>query len=90
MDIDPSIEYYKAYDKTIGQIRHRLATMGDLKQDSKSNVYDEELMAGVINFQKKRIQSQQNFSIWQVQRMNIPIKKYISNDYGKYGALSMD
>jgi hypothetical protein len=22
--------------------------------------------------------------------MNIPIKKYISNDYGKYGALSMD
>jgi hypothetical protein len=33
--------------------------MGDLKQDSKSNVYDEELMAGVINFKKKRIQSQQ-------------------------------
>jgi hypothetical protein len=27
--------------------------MGDLKQDSKSNVYDEELMAGVINFKKE-------------------------------------
>jgi hypothetical protein len=47
--IDPLIEYYKHNDssKTIGQIRHRLATMGDLKQDSGSNLYDEELMAGL-------------------------------------------
>ena len=81
IDIDPSIEYYKAYDssKTIGQIRHRLATMGDLKQDSKSNVYDEELMAGVINFKKRNgYKANKILSTWQVQRMNIPIKKYIS------------
>jgi hypothetical protein len=79
IDIDPSIEYYKAYDssKTIGQIRHRLATMGDLKQDSKSNVMTK-LMAGVINFKKETDTKPTKFSTWQVQRMNIPIKKYIS------------
>jgi hypothetical protein len=33
------------------QIRHRL--MGDLKRDSGSNLYDEELMQG-YEFQKKR------------------------------------
>jgi hypothetical protein len=33
--------------KQLVQIRHRLATMGDLKQDSGSNLYDEELMAGL-------------------------------------------
>jgi hypothetical protein len=48
------IEYYKHNDsaKTIGQIRHRLAVMGDLKQDSGSNLYDEELIM-VMRFQKK-------------------------------------
>jgi hypothetical protein len=34
--IDPAVDYYKHNDsaKAIGQIRHRLATMGDLKRDS--------------------------------------------------------
>jgi murein L,D-transpeptidase YcbB/YkuD len=52
--------------------------MGDLKQDSKSNVYDEELMAGVINFKRNGYKANKILSTWQVQRMNIPIKKYIS------------
>jgi hypothetical protein len=32
IDIDPTVDYYKHNDsaKAIGQIRHRLATMGDL------------------------------------------------------------
>jgi hypothetical protein len=32
--IDPAVDYYKHNDsaKAIGQIRHRLATMGDLKR----------------------------------------------------------
>jgi murein L,D-transpeptidase YcbB/YkuD len=81
IEIDPSIEYYKAYDssKTIGQIRHRLALMGDLKQDSKSNLYDEELMAGIINFKKRNgYKANKILSTWQLQRMNTPIKKLIS------------
>jgi hypothetical protein len=54
IDIDPAVDYYKHNDsaKAIGQIRHRLATMGDLKRDSGSNLYDEELMEG-YEFQKK-------------------------------------
>jgi hypothetical protein len=49
IDIDPAVDYYKHNDsaKAIGQIRHRLATMGDLKRDSGSNLYDEELMEGL-------------------------------------------
>jgi hypothetical protein len=59
---DPAVDYYKHNDsaKAIGQIRHRLATMGDLKRDSGSNLYDEELMEGVMSFKKKWIQNQQN------------------------------
>ena len=46
---------YKLGDssKTIGQIRQRLAVTGDIKQDSKSNLYDKELMAGVLNYKKE-------------------------------------
>jgi murein L,D-transpeptidase YcbB/YkuD len=81
ISIDPLVEYYKHNDssKTIGQIRHRLAVMGDLKQDSGSNLYDEELMAGVMSFKKRNgYKANKILSTWQVQRMNIPIKKYIS------------
>lgn len=34
--------------KTIGQVRHRLFVIGDIKNDSKSNKYDQELMDGVM------------------------------------------
>jgi murein L,D-transpeptidase YcbB/YkuD len=81
IDIDPTVEYYQQYDssKTIGQIRHRLAVMGDLKRDSKSNLYDAELMTGIINFKKRNgYKANSLLSTWQAQRMNIPIKKYIS------------
>lgn len=71
---------YKPTDssKTIGQIRHRLAVTGDLKQDSKSNLYDDELMAGVLNY-KKRNGYKINYIIEykHIQRMNIPIENYI-------------
>jgi hypothetical protein len=64
--------------------------MGDLKRDSGSNLYDEELMGKLwVSKKKKRIQNQQ-LSTWQVQRMNTPIKKYIRTIKSKYGALSMD
>ncbi|MFE3847185.1 L,D-transpeptidase family protein [Flavobacterium sp. LB3P45] len=77
---DTAVKLYKPNDssKTIGQIRQRLNVTGDLKQDSKSNVYDNELMVGVLKY-KKRNGYQPNYLItnWQVQRMNLPIQKYI-------------
>lgn len=64
--------------KTIGQIRHRLAITGDLKHDNKSDMYDEELMAGVLNY-KKRNGFKPDYIIApkHIQNMNIPIEQYI-------------
>jgi len=64
--------------KIIGQIRHWLTVNGDLKQDSKLNLYDNEMMAGILNF-KKRNGFKVNYSItyrhiWQ---MNIPVEERI-------------
>jgi len=71
---------YKPTDssKIIGQIRQRLVVTGDLKQDSKSNLYDEELMAGILNY-KKRNGYKLNYIIESkhIQRMNISIEEYI-------------
>lgn len=64
--------------KTIGQIRHRLAITGDLKRDSKSNIYDAELMAGILNY-KNRNGFKPDYIIApkHIQNMNIPIEQYI-------------
>jgi L,D-transpeptidase YcbB len=64
--------------KTIGQIRHRLAVMGDLKNDSKSNLYDKELMAAILNY-KSRNGFNLDYTIESkhIDRMNIPIAQYI-------------
>ncbi|MBP2283455.1 murein L,D-transpeptidase YcbB/YkuD [Flavobacterium sp. CG_23.5] len=80
IEANASVQFYKPSDssKVIGQIRHRLTVTGDLKQDSKSNVYDNDLMAGVLNYKKRNgYQPNYQISIWQIQRMNVPIKKYI-------------
>lgn len=80
IETDTAVKMYRPGDssKTIGQIRQRLTVTGDLKQDSKSNVYDNELMAGILKY-KKRNGYQPNYLItnWQVQRMNLSIHKYI-------------
>lgn len=64
--------------KIIEQIRHRLVITGDLKQDSKSNLYDKTLMTGVLNY-KKRNSMKADYAInsMLIQRMNTPIEKYI-------------
>jgi len=71
---------FKPYDnsKTIGQIRHRLATIGDLEHDSKSNLYDEELMVGILNY-KRRNGYNPDYIIApnHIQNMNIPIEQLI-------------
>ena len=80
ISLDSSVWEYNPKDnsKTIGQIRQRLLVAGDLKHDSKSNVYDQELMEGILNF-KKRNGYKADYSITKshIQRMNIPIENYI-------------
>jgi len=75
--MDPSIKDYKPDDssKIIGQIRKRLYTSGDLKQDSKSNCYDEELMAGVLDY-KRRNGFKLNYHIEpeHIENLNIPVE----------------
>ncbi|AWK03948.1 L,D-transpeptidase [Flavobacterium crocinum] len=62
----------------IKQIRNRLFVEGDLKRDSQSDIYDEELMAGVLNY-KKRYNLKINYAITRdhIKQMNEPISKRI-------------
>jgi len=62
----------------IKQIRQRLFVTGDLKNDSKSNIYDEELMAGILNF-KKRYNLKLNYAITRdhINLLNEPVSKSI-------------
>ncbi|KAF2516064.1 L,D-transpeptidase family protein [Flavobacterium foetidum] len=62
----------------IKQIRQRLFVVGDLKKDSQSDIYDEELMAGVLNY-KKRYNLKLNYAITRdhINQMNEPISKRI-------------
>lgn len=63
---------------TIAQIRQRLAVIGDLQKDSKSNIYDEELMAGVLKY-KQRHGLTLNYKITKdhIQQMNEPVSNRI-------------
>jgi murein L,D-transpeptidase YcbB/YkuD len=64
--------------KTIAQIRHRLMITGDLKQDSKSDIYDEELMVGILNYKKRNgFKSDYIIEPRHIQNMNVPIEQYI-------------
>jgi murein L,D-transpeptidase YcbB/YkuD len=77
---NPSIRDYKPDDSSevIGQVRKRLAITGDLKQDSKSNCYDEELMTGVLAY-KKRNGFRLNYHIEPdiIDNMNVPVGERI-------------
>lgn len=77
---EAGIREYKLGDtsKTIRQIRHRLATTGDLNHDSESNLYEEELLEGMLNFKKRNGYKLDNsITSSHIQRMNIPIENYI-------------
>ncbi|WP_202702150.1 murein L,D-transpeptidase [Flavobacterium sp. UGB4466] len=77
IDID-SINYkdLKPFDSgvAIKQIRQRLFVVGDLAQDSKRDVYDEEMMAGVLKY-KKRYGLKLNYTLTRdhINQMNEPI-----------------
>lgn len=80
IDTNPLVPIHHPGDssKIIGQVRHRLFVTGDLKKDSKSNVFDSELMEGVLKF-NRRNGYRPNYYIGprQINRMNTPIEKYI-------------
>ncbi len=62
----------------IKQIRNRLFVVGDLNRDTGSNVYDEELMLGIMKY-KKRYNLKLNYVITRdhINQMNEPIAKRI-------------
>jgi murein L,D-transpeptidase YcbB/YkuD len=64
----------------VKQIRERLFIVGDLKNDSKSPIYDEELMAGVLNY-KKRYGLALNYSFTRehINQLNEPISDRIKS-----------
>jgi len=81
IDIDPAnYKNLKPTDSSaiLKQIRERLFIVGDLKQDSKSNIYDEELMAGILNY-KKRYGLALNYELTleHINQMNEPISNRI-------------
>lgn len=80
LKMDPFIKDYKPNDssKVIGQIRKRLAITGDLKKDSKSNWYDEELMGAILDY-KKRNGFKLNYRIEseQIEHLNVPVEERI-------------
>lgn len=63
---------------SIKQIRERLFIVGDLKKDSKSNIYDEELMAGVLNYKKRHgLALNYKLTLEHINQMNEPISNRI-------------
>lgn len=63
-----------AVSSTIAQVRTRLYLLGDLKNDSKSNVYDRELMDAVMKY-KVRNGFKPNYILSEehIKEMNVPI-----------------
>jgi len=81
IDIDSAtFKDLKPFDSGVAvkQIRERLFIDGDLKRDSKSTIYDEELMAGVLNY-KKRYGLALNYKLTfdHIKQMNEPISERI-------------
>jgi murein L,D-transpeptidase YcbB/YkuD len=63
---------------TVKQIRERLFIVGDLKQDSKSNIYDQEMMAGVLNYKKRHgLALNYELTLEHINQMNEPISNRI-------------
>jgi L,D-transpeptidase YcbB len=76
IDLDPRLKAYKPGDtaKAIRQIRQRLFITGDLRQDNKSNQYDNELVEGMIKYQKRNgFNPDKLIFPKHIKEMNVPI-----------------
>ncbi|KFF06078.1 L,D-transpeptidase family protein [Flavobacterium reichenbachii] len=65
-----------AVSSTIAQVRNRLYLLGDLKEDSKSDVYDRELMDAVMKY-KVRNGFKPNYILAEehIKEMNVPLSE---------------
>lgn len=80
IEIDPAIKSYKPGDsaKAISQIRKYLFLTDAITADSKSNVYDSDLEAGILNFKKASGNTINNLILPQhIKYMNVPITERI-------------
>jgi murein L,D-transpeptidase YcbB/YkuD len=76
IDLEPNFKSYKPGDSAvaIGQIRERLFVTGDIQSNSKSNVYDPELVAGVSRYQLRNGFKSDNLILPKhINEMNRPI-----------------
>jgi murein L,D-transpeptidase YcbB/YkuD len=99
IEIDTTSKSFKPGDSssTIAQIRQKLTVMSDLKTDSKSAIYDEELAKGVLNYKLRNVNLlNKTITKKDIESMNIPISdriktimvnmercRWISNDISK-------
>lgn len=64
--------------KVVQQIRERLFVVGDLKEDSKSQYYDQEMMDAVLKYKKRYgLKLNYTFTKEQIDQMNEPISNRI-------------
>lgn len=81
IDIDAATyKELKPFDSgtVIKQIRERLFVVGDLAQDSKSGIYDEEMMAGVLKYKKRYgLKLNYTFTKEHIDQLNEPISSRI-------------
>lgn len=76
IDLDPNLKSYKPGDsaKAIGQIRERLYITGDIKNNTKSTIYDQELAEGVSRYQVRNgFKSDKLILPKHIKEMNRPI-----------------
>lgn len=77
---EPNHKGYELKDtsRVIQQIRQRLYVSGEMKQNNKSNVYDDELLAAVTTFQTCHgFKPDPIISAGHIEAMNVPVEEYI-------------
>ncbi|HWS60390.1 MAG TPA: hypothetical protein VN182_05635, partial [Flavobacterium sp.] len=80
IDLDPNLKSYKPGDsaKAIGQIRERLFVTGDIKNNNKSSIYDNELVEAVDHYQLRNGFKSDNLILPKhIKQMNQPIGERI-------------
>jgi murein L,D-transpeptidase YcbB/YkuD len=80
IDLDPNLKSFKPGDsaKSIGQIRERLFVTGDIKNNNKSAIYDNELIEAVNHYQTRNGFKSDNLILPKhIKQMNQPVGERI-------------
>ncbi len=78
--VGPKFKSFKPGDSAnaIVQIRNRLFVTGEIKENNKSNLYDDSLLVAVNRFQRKNLRKVQSaITPDLIKRMNMPVSEYI-------------